>query len=571
MMKGRRRGIFKQLFLCLAILLLFGNAVLGAMAYNRSETALFEQIQSNAKNIAQCAAMNVDGNLLQGIVAGDEASETYATIVNQLALFRDNADIEYIYTLRQVGTDQFEFIVDSDTEEPAAIGDECEATDALVSAFADQMTTADDAPFTDEWGSHVSAYSPILCDNQVVGVVGVDISANWIDEQMAVLRNLVIVTCIVTYAVSMVVLLVLMSKFTKSIKRLNDKVKELASGEGDLTKKIDIYSRDEIGEIAGYVNQFIDQIRMLVKDVSNSIEGIRKAGEELGVTVNDNTQIMSHMNREIEDIGANMEKSELSSKSMSENLADSAEHITTFAENVEAICKVVRQANENAQRTSLQAKENRQNAMNSIKELQVRMEKTSQDTQKIMQVKEIAEEIGTIASQTRMLSLNAQIEAARAGTMGSGFAVVATEVGKLSDEIDRAVTEINNINGQVESAVVMMTEVLEEMIRFVSEDVVNDYDSFTALGEEYGTTTSEIHKQMTEIGLQSTEISKTISNINEDVQGITQMVSAIVETTNDLTHSNELIAESFDKLKLASQKNLEHSDNLSTQINQYTY
>lgn len=571
MMKGRRRGIFKQLFLCLAILLLFGNAVLGAMAYNRSETALFEQIQSNAKNIAQCAAMNVDGNLLQGIVAGDEASETYATIVNQLALFRDNADIEYIYTLRQVGTDQFEFIVDSDTEEPAAIGDECEATDALVSAFADQMTTADDAPFTDEWGSHVSAYSPILCDNQVVGVVGVDISANWIDEQMAVLRNLVMVTCIVTYAVSMVVLLVLMSKFTKSIKRLNDKVKELASGEGDLTKKIDIYSRDEIGEIAGYVNQFIDQIRMLVKDVSNSIEGIRKAGEELGVTVNDNTQIMSHMNREIEDIGANMEKSELSSKSMSENLADSAEHITTFAENVEAICKVVRQANENAQRTSLQAKENRQNAMNSIKELQVRMEKTSQDTQKIMQVKEIAEEIGTIASQTRMLSLNAQIEAARAGTMGSGFAVVATEVGKLSDEIDRAVTEINNINGQVESAVVMMTEVLEEMIRFVSEDVVNDYDSFTALGEEYGTTTSEIHKQMTEIGLQSTEISKTISNINEDVQGITQMVSAIVETTNDLTHSNELIAESFDKLKLASQKNLEHSDNLSTQINQYTY
>ena len=571
MMKGRRRGIFKQLFLCLAILLLFGNAVLGAMAYNRSETALFEQIQSNAKNIAQCAAMNVDGNLLQGIVAGDEASETYATIVNQLALFRDNADIEYIYTLRQVGTNQFEFIVDSDTEEPAAIGDECEATDALVSAFADQMTTADDAPFTDEWGSHVSAYSPILCDNQVVGVVGVDISANWIDEQMAVLRNLVIVTCIVTYAVSMIVLLVLMSKFTKSIKRLNDKVKELASGEGDLTKKIDIYSRDEIGEIAGYVNQFIDQIRMLVKDVSNSIEGIRKAGEELGVTVNDNTQIMSHMNREIEDIGANMEKSELSSKSMSENLADSAEHITTFAENVEAICKVVRQANENAQRTSLQAKENRQNAMNSIKELQVRMEKTSQDTQKIMQVKEIAEEIGTIASQTRMLSLNAQIEAARAGTMGSGFAVVATEVGKLSDEIDRAVTEINNINGQVESAVVMMTEVLEEMIRFVSEDVVNDYDSFTALGEEYGTTTSEIHKQMTEIGLQSTEISKTISNINEDVQGITQMVSAIVETTNDLTHSNELIAESFDKLKLASQKNLEHSDNLSTQINQYTY
>ena len=130
MMKGHRRGIFKQLFLCLAILLLLGNAVLGALAYNRSEEALFKQIQSNAKNIAQCAAMNVDGNMLQGIAVGDEASEAYATVIDQLALFRDNADIEYIYTLRQVGADNFEFIVDSDTEEPAAIGDECEATDA---------------------------------------------------------------------------------------------------------------------------------------------------------------------------------------------------------------------------------------------------------------------------------------------------------------------------------------------------------------------------------------------------------------------------------------------------------
>ena len=461
--------------------------------------------------------------------------------------------------------------MDSDTEEPAAIGDECDTTEALVAAYTQQITTADDEPFTDEWGSHVSAYSPILCDNQVVGVVGVDISANWIDEQMAALRSLVVITCIVTYAFSMVVLFLLMSKFTNGIKRLSDKVKELASGEGDLTKKIDIYSRDEIGEIAGYMNEFIDQIRMLVKDVSNSIEDIRLAGEELGVTVNDNTQIMSHMNEKIEDIGSNMEKSETSSKLMSENLAESVENITTFADNVEEICKVVRQANENAQKTSIQAKENRQNAMNSIEELQVRMEKTSQDAQKIMRVKQIAEEIGAIASQTRMLSLNAQIEAARAGTMGSGFAVVATEVGKLSGEIDSAVTEINAINSQVVSAVGMMTEVLEEMIRFVSEDVVKDYDSFTALGEEYGTTTSMIHKQMTEIGSQSTEISKTISNINGEVQGIAQMVSSIVETTNDLTHSNDLIAESFEKLKTASQKNLEHSENLSTQINQYTY
>ena len=85
-MKVRKMGIFNQLFIWLAVLLLLGNAALGVMAYSRSEDALFEQIQSNAKNIAQCAAMNVSGDLLAGIEAGEEGTEEYAVIIEELAL-----------------------------------------------------------------------------------------------------------------------------------------------------------------------------------------------------------------------------------------------------------------------------------------------------------------------------------------------------------------------------------------------------------------------------------------------------------------------------------------------------
>jgi len=280
---------------------------------------------------------------------------------------------------------------------------------------------------------------------------------------------------------------------------------------------------------------------------------------------------MSHMNAEIEDININMERSVSSSRLMSESLAESAERVTIFADNVEAICKTVRQANENAQLTSNVARQNRQKAMDSIRELQARMQKTNQDTQQIMRVKQIAEEIGTIANQTRMLSLNAQIEAARAGTMGAGFAVVATEVGKLSDEIDSAVTEINSINSQVQSAVEALSDVFAEMIRFVSEDVARDYDSFAALGEEYGNSTGVILGQMNEIGNQSGEIADTIKNVNRDVYDITQMVSSIAGNANDLAKSNQRIADSFNKLNEASDKNTEHSEKLSTQVNKYTF
>jgi len=149
-MKVRKISIFNQLFIWLAILLLAGNAVLGIAAYKRSESALFGQIQTNVKNIAQCAAMNVSGDLLKDIQSGDEGSDAYNTIIDELALFRDNAEIEYIYTLRQAGEEQFIFVVDSDPEEPAAIGDECEATEGLVIAFSEAVTAADDEPFAGE-------------------------------------------------------------------------------------------------------------------------------------------------------------------------------------------------------------------------------------------------------------------------------------------------------------------------------------------------------------------------------------------------------------------------------------
>ncbi len=570
-MKTRKMGMFNQLFLLLAILLFLGNASLGYFAYTRSEKVLFEQIQDNAKNISQCAAANVSGEILKDITVGEEQTKEYATIVEELALFRDNANIEYIYTLRKVGESDFEFVVDSDLEEPASIGDKCETTEALEKAFSEQLTTADDDVFEDEWGKHISAHSPILHDGIVVGAIGVDISANWINEQMINLRTIILVLFGITYAISFVILFGIMTKFKRSMKKLNDKVEELAGGSGDLTKEVDIHTGDELEVIAGNMNDFLSQIRSLVKDVAQSSEYILKTGEELKTTVSHNNKVMSSMSTEIEGISENMEDSANSSKLLSQSLAESARHISDFAENVNEICKMVQKANENAQKSSSMAKENRKNAINAIQVLQKRMEKTSKDVQKIEQVKQIASQIGDIASQTRMLSLNAQIEAARAGTMGAGFAVVATEVGNLSNDIDKAVSDINSINAQVLSAVETLSEVLEEMIGFVSKDIVRDYDSFVSIGEEYGTTTDTIHTQMMEIETQSEHISRNISDINASVKEITSIVTLTAESANELAISTNEISESFESLVSASENNSVYSENLSEQVRKYTF
>ncbi len=569
-MKVRKVGIFTQLFIWLAILLLAGNAVLGYMAYTRSEASLFGQIQSNAKNVAQCAAMSVTGEVLQTIDVGEEGSAEYQQIIDELAVFRDNADIEYIYTLKKNGEESYTFVVDSDPEEPGAIGDECEMTQAMADAFTEKITTVDDEPFTDEWGSHVSAYSPIFMGDNVIGAIGVDISANWIDEQMENLRNLVILTCIVTYAVSLTVLLLLMMKFRRGMNKLNNKVKELANGSGDLTKEIDIRSGDELEVIAGNMNMFIRQIRTLVEEVVQSADEIVSSGEKMNTTVTSNTRIMSGMNSELESISVNMQESARSSKELSQQLSESAEEIVAFAENVNQICTMIEKANESAQTSSATAVENQKNTLNSIHSMQTRMQKAEHDVEKITQVKQIAEEISNIASQTRILSINAQIEAARAGQAGAGFAIVATEVGTLSNEIDRAAAEINTINNEIISAVETLTTVLNEMITFVSTDVAKDYDSFAALGEEYGSTTSTIRTQMSAIGKQSASISRTISDINASVKEITHNVAVVSDSAGKLTKSTRQITESMDGMKSAAQHNSEHSRQLSSQVSKYS-
>lgn len=570
-MKVRKISIFTQLFIGLAILLLAGNGILGFVAYKHSKDSLFEQIQGNVINLAQSSAAHVSGDIFENIEVGDEGSNEYNIILDQLAVFRDNADLEYIYTLRRLDDGMVVFVVDSDTEEPAAIGDECELTDALERTFNEGTTLADDEPFTDEWGTHISAYSPIFNGDEIVGAVGIDISANWVEEQTKNLRNMVIIICIITYVVSIIIIGLLMIKFRKSMIKLNNKVKELAGGSGDLTKEIDIHTGDELEVIAGNMNEFIRQVRNLVHEVANSTSDMVKSGAELSYTVNENSRIMASMNSEIEGISANMEMSSEASRQLSESLGESAEHINSFAKQVNELCDMVQQANNNAQNASSMAMNNRDKALKSIEELSDRMRRTSEDAQKIAQVKQIAEEIGEISGQTKMLSLNAQIEAARAGEAGKGFVVVATEVGKLSEDIDRAVSEINQINTIVITALKALTEACEEMINFVSADVAKDYDAFAKLGEEYGNTTGTIGTQMSEIEEQSAEIARSISDINDTVQEIAQTVSSTAECANDLANATGSISNSLDNLNTTSQRNATHSENLSGQLKRYIY
>ena len=137
---------------------------------------LLEQCKNNARNSAKIAAERIDGDILGQIKAGDEKTENYKEILSQLQDFLCGDDIKYIYTMRMNG-DRLEFIVDADTEEGAAIGEEYEIYDEIAEAF-DGNATVDSEMTSDEWGDFYSAFAPVYnSSGEIAGIVGVDCSA----------------------------------------------------------------------------------------------------------------------------------------------------------------------------------------------------------------------------------------------------------------------------------------------------------------------------------------------------------------------------------------------------------
>ena len=182
-MKNRGSLSRKIILLVGALLLAFG-AVFCGLSISRSRVAIRKAIRQRMVDIANCAAGSVNGNTLASISAGDEGTPGYQAVYDSMAVFRDNAEVEYVYAIRDEGNGRFTFIVDTDPEEPGAFGSEVKYTEALARA-AQGKTAVDEVPYKDQWGEFYSAYSPVFDSaGRVAGIVAADFSGAWFDAQL---------------------------------------------------------------------------------------------------------------------------------------------------------------------------------------------------------------------------------------------------------------------------------------------------------------------------------------------------------------------------------------------------
>lgn len=327
-------------------------------------------------------------------------------------------------------------------------------------------------------------------------------------------------------------------KVVNPIVKTNKELKEISAlindNNGNLTKRVNVKSSDEIGQLAQGINQFLDilqnTIGKIVEGSKNLDNMINSVGENVTVS-NDNAQDVSSA---MEELSATMQEIAATIQTVNDNTESVGKNVVDIADKTEQINNYSQDMRERADSLAKSADENKRTTDEMVGNIVGTLKKAIEDSKSVERVNELTGEILNISSQTNLLALNASIEAARAGEAGKGFAVVADEIRQLADSSRDTANNIQAINEHVTSAVYQLIDNSNKIIKYIEETILADYDSFVQAGAQYNEDACYISETMQEFAEKTEKLKELMKNTVESIEGIS---SGVEQSANAVTSS----------------------------------
>ena len=200
-----KNNLSTKIIMMVECILLFSSVLFCSVSIYRARVGIRKAIQQRMLDIANCASGSVNGDEMNQLTEENIGSPVYSEVYDTLAVFRDNVELEYVYTIKQVGEKDFIFTMDLDMVSPANYGDSVEYTEALASAGRG-TAAVDEIPYTDQWGEFYSAYSPVLdSTGKVAGIVAVDFSVDWFEGQLSAQTRSTVVSYLIILLITLLV------------------------------------------------------------------------------------------------------------------------------------------------------------------------------------------------------------------------------------------------------------------------------------------------------------------------------------------------------------------------------
>ncbi|PQJ84834.1 methyl-accepting chemotaxis protein [Aliivibrio sifiae] len=368
-----------------------------------------------------------------------------------------------------------------------------------------------------------------------------------VDKQQAfgsvrdVLRDSTLMT-LLQIAIIAALAMYLIQKALAPLNILSKAMKDLSNGNGDLTQRITVESKDEIGILATHVNGFVEKLQTIVKDIATSsseLDSQSKVSTKVARQTSDGLAIQLN---EISQIATAVHEMSATAQEVANNAQITADSAVSSTKNCEQGKQVIMRNQQSITNLASQV----DNASGIIQEL----DKNAQDINTILST------IRDIAEQTNLLALNAAIEAARAGDQGRGFAVVADEVRVLSQRTHSSTDEIRHMIETLQRNTANAVQSMDESKVF-AQSSVDDANNATQALEEISISIMQISDMATQI-----------SNAAAEQRTVTDEVSMNIQSANDVSDQMSNQAENSQKL---SEELRGISKQLNNQVNLFKY
>ncbi|WP_087017376.1 methyl-accepting chemotaxis protein [Thaumasiovibrio subtropicus] len=384
-------------------------------------------------------------------------------------------------------------------------------------------------------GNHFGSLTFVSNDRSRIGFYdAIDISddLSWhymvsVDEEETysslsdLFRSLMFVA-ILLIIVSTAIIVFSLNLLFKPINALKAKVHGLTEGDGDLTKKLEVTSHDELGQIASSINVFMEQLQELIRETKRCGDQI---SESMVSTVEGTTQAQNAIDsqlQEVDQLAAAINEMSVSATEVASHSQNASVVIENTFTNINESATLVQQSSQSVSTLAAKVDE----AANVVTEL----DSASKTIESVLEV------INDIADQTNLLALNAAIEAARAGESGRGFAVVADEVRSLAQKTQRSTEEIGRtiqvLQSGSKSAITVMNESQSE-VKATMEHASSADESLQSIRESMGQITDMVH-QIASAAEEQSLVSEDINQNAQKTKDLSDQVSQVVQQTTKM-------------------------------------